>query len=243
MASTADSKIVAPYIPWETFTDVMAHLKAVAVPGRIDKSALPSNMPNLVRGQVQSALRFLGLTDDKNKTSDTLRSLVKAYDTDKWATVLSEIIPKRYAGIIADLDLKDATPHQVDEKFTGMGITGQMAAKSIRFYLSALSAAGIPFSPYLSRRKQTTRKSRKGATAKGKRKETRSRGGKTGENANDSPPNDQVPEGMIEFPIMRPDGTRRKVLIPADVDEDDCDSIDAMLRAYAKRRQKGGQSK
>lgn len=155
MANTNTDKLVAPYIPWETLTDAIAHLKATAVPGRIDKSALPPGMATLVRGQVQSALRFLGLTDANNKTNDALRSLVKVYETNEWATKIKVLVPKQYSRIVGDLELMDATQNLLDEKFAAAGIKGQMALKSVRFYLAALSAAGIPYSPHLAQRRKS----------------------------------------------------------------------------------------
>lgn len=155
MANTNTQKLVAPYIPWETLIEAIAHLKATAVPGRIDKSAIPSTMPPLVKGQVQSALKFLGLIDHDCKTTDALRSLVEVYETDEWLVKLKALVPKCYARIVGDLVLMDATQNLLDEKFAAAGIKGQMALKSVRFYLAALSAAGIPYSPHLAQRRKS----------------------------------------------------------------------------------------
>ena len=233
MAKTP-TKIIPPYVPWETFTQFLAHLKATAVPPCIDKSAMPSNMPTLVRGQVQSTLRFLGLIDSSATTDETLHGLVQAYETQDWRERLEGMIFRYYDGIINDLDLDNATQNQLDERFGTAGVTGQMRLKSIRFFLSALTAAGKTFSPHFSaRRKSTPKRSvRKPAIAqRGKTKE------KEKEPISGNPTN--VSQGMTLIPI----GGGRHIAVEPDITDDDVDVIETMipaLRAMAKRHKKGG---
>lgn len=222
-------KLIPAYVPWDTFAEVIAHLKATAVTSRIDKSALPASMPPLTKGQIQSALRFLGLTESDGTTRNELRELVAAYQGAKWKEAVSKLIVSRYAGIVGQLDLEHATQQQLDDRFGDANVTGQMRLKSIRFYLSALTEAGQPFSPHLSarRRRPTPSKKRNGGGPQRLRAQlARSR----------SKVHQTRPDGTIAIPIPLPDSPQRAVIVPVDLSEADCDMIDTVLRAYAKRR-------
>lgn len=227
MASTNESKIVAPYVPWETFTSFISHLRQTTVPGRIDKSAMPSNMPALVRGQMQTALRFLGLIGPEDTTQASLRELVDAYETDEWATVLGKIVDDRYASIVRGLDLNEATQHQLDERFESVGITGQMRLKSIRFYLLALTDANRSFSPHLSRRREGSqpRRRKSGISKKTKKKVAAKKTEQTGKGSDEHV---MPPSGSVAYPIG-PDG--RQMTVPDDITLAEINVIEKLLPA------------
>jgi hypothetical protein len=226
-----DEKMIAPYIPWETFLDVIKHLRTHGVPERIDKTALPEGMPTLVRGQVQSALRFLGLTGENNLSNEALHALATAYETERWSEVLQNHVVPQYAAIVGDLKLASATQLQLDEKFEAVGIEGQMALKSIRFYLLLVSAAGIPYSPHLvARRKFPIKAVRKKATQP------------QSATAHNSDPTTSasVPTDNDAFERV-PLGNGRFIGVPKDLTIDDCEMVEAMMPYLKRMAEKGAQ--
>lgn len=232
--SSEQEALVPAYIPWETFTGFIAHLKATAVPGRIDKSMMPSEMPRLTRGQILSALKFLNLVDGAGTTSSSLRKLVAAYETEEWAEEVGTSVCDAFDEIIRGLDLSEATQAQLDERFKAAGVQGQMLSKSIRFYLSAVRAAGWAFSPHLLAKRKSAGSGKRKAT-------TRSKSGNGAAHSDDGDGKARhatirAPEGTKSYPLYfkgKPDGA---IIVPADLGPGDCKVIElqlAVLRAYA----------
>jgi hypothetical protein len=234
-------KLIPAYIPWETFTAFIGHLKATAVPSRIDKSMMPANMPMLTRGQIQSALRFLGLIGDGGTTNKELRELVAAYDTEAWPGTIKDTLVMAYVPIVNGLDLDEATQHQLDEKFAAVGVNGQMLLKSVRFYLAMLTAGGMTFSPHLmAKRRSSTPGARKKPTKpKSMASASESDGDSPAEEDDkvDTKTKDQNQKGTKRYPLYfkgKPDGS---IVVPESLTEADCKVIElqlAVLRAYAE---------
>jgi hypothetical protein len=229
MANTT-GKLVVPYIPWETFTGFIGHLKATAVPSRIDKSVMPASMPSLTRGQIQSAIRFLGLVDDAGTTTKALKDLVAAYETETWQQAIIDNLLEPYSQIIGELDLENATQNQLDERFHAAGVDGQMLLKSLRFYLAMMTASGSAFSPHLmAKRKQAPTPRKKTVTEK---KSKSAEGDDKSARTDSSKP----AKGTVRYPLYfkgKPDG---EIVVPEDLDANDCKVIErqfAVLRAYA----------
>jgi hypothetical protein len=151
--ATADTpeKASPPYIPFGTFANFVDRLKNTAIPDKIDNTVMP-NLAGGVRGQVRSALRFLGLTDAEDHVNTTFRDLIQAHGSESWYQALGAVIDSAYAPILNGLDLQRATPGQLQGKFKAIGMTGQMAEKVIRFLLAAHESAGRPLSPHLTAR-------------------------------------------------------------------------------------------
>ena len=232
MASATD-KLVPVYIPYETFTGFIAHLKATAIPSRIDKSVMPPGMPSLTRGQVQSALKFLRLVDSAGNTTKSLRELVAAYETSGWNDSLSDLVRESYQDITSELDLDNATQHQLDERFKAAGVNGQMLLKSVRFYLATLSAAGLTYSPHLNARRRGAVSSRK-KNAGPKPPTTKI----TQLKSDPAPatPEIKIPEGTQSYPLYFRGKASGMIVVPEDLSLADCKVIElqlAVLRAYA----------
>lgn len=221
------------YIPWATFTDFLSHLKTTRVPSRIDKSIM-SQLPALTRGQMLTTLRFLRLIDrDGSTSSGKLRSLVEAYETDRWAQALQEIVVPRYERIIGDLNLESATPHQLDECFDQVCDREIMRQKSVRFYLTVLTSASVAFSPHLlkpARDNGTPRRRARPPSARRSKKTT-----KRPKHSSETPePKDA--KGTKRYPLYFKGKADGMIVVPDDLDEADCKVIElqlAVLRAYA----------
>ena len=234
--ANSSGKLVAPYIPWETFTGFVGHLKATAVPSRIDKSVMPASMPALTRGQIQSAIRFLGLVDDAGTTNQRLKVLVAAFETDQWQNAIRETLFEPYLPIVGDLDVDNATQHQLDERFRAAGVDGQMLLKSIRFYLAMMTASGCTFSPHLmAKRKSGASPRKKPATKPDHEKKAKSADREEAHNGTGATAFTPA-KGTRSYPLYfknKPDGA---IIVPAELDANDCKVIElqlAVLRAYA----------
>lgn len=237
MAKENGEKAVTPYIPWETFVSFVAHLKATTTPSRIDKSVMPVDMPPLVRGQVQSALRFLGLIDEASTTQPTLRKLVEAYDTKGWTDGLIDDLIPAYDGVIGDLDLDHATRHQLDERFGNAGIAGQMRLKSIRFYLSLLTAAGRQFSPHLTARQ----KSRPSGPPRRRKNSDAQAHTQTTERKHKESEQTPDPRGTVSYPMFFKGKPEGRIVVPANIGPEDKKVLDLTMQlvaAYADQASK-----
>jgi hypothetical protein len=107
-------------------------------------------MSGTARSQLISALKFLGLIEPDGTTQDSLKKLADAYNTDKWKSTLSGFLGISYKRVITDLNLLDATPAMLRERFkSNGGVDGGTVDSALRFYLSGLKEAEVPFSEHL----------------------------------------------------------------------------------------------
>jgi hypothetical protein len=150
-----------PYVSYASFKNMISGFKEHVLPGRIDRSVL-GNFSGIVGGQLLTALRFLNLIDPTNHPQDSLRELVSAANTPKWAAELTRVLHAAYTPLY-ELDLKAASPSQFSEKFikTYPG-EGSTSRKSMTFFLTAAKDAQIEVSPYIMQNK----KPRSGPTKK-----------------------------------------------------------------------------
>jgi hypothetical protein len=232
--ATADTpeKNPIPYIPFATFANFVERLKSTAIPAKIDNTVMP-NLAGGVRGQVRSALRFLGLTDPEDHVTTTFRDLVQAYGTESWAAALRGVIESAYEPILNGLDLTEATPGQLQSKMRAAGVTGQMADKTIRFMLAAFESAGRVLSPHLSNRSAIT-------SGKTTRRTTKPRRAEAARGANQEDVIEEAPSAgpgtrvrSFNFPI--PGEPDIRVVIPEKLDDPDVwEMVNMTLRSYIK---------
>lgn len=150
---TQEIKQLPPYVPFKAFKGFVERLHGTAIPPAIDPSLL-RNMSGSARSQLMSCLKFLKLTGSDGAVTDTFRTLIKSYKTDKWADVLSETIFASYHEVIGDVDLDNGTDAQLDNAFRQRGgVDGQVLDKAKRFYLAALTESGTKYSPHFGMRK------------------------------------------------------------------------------------------
>jgi hypothetical protein len=232
--SAGPDKPIPAYIPWETFKGFIGHLKATVVPSHIDKSMMPAEMPALTRGQVQTALKFLGLVDLAGQVRQPLRTLVGAYDTDGWPNAVKVMIQEPYSEIIGDLNINTATPQQVDERFSDVGVTGQMLQKSLRFYLSALKDANVPCSPHLGARRKRSASPKKRTAGKALIPKEE---GNAPPVTPSVPPPPPIAAGMRTYPLYFRGKQPGSIVVPDDLNAADCTVIALqleVLKASAK---------
>lgn len=140
MAETKVSRL-PPYVPYRTFQTYLSSLEQ-AVPTRIDKSVL-SQLGGSIQQQLLGTLRYLRLIDEEDGTpTENLTYLVSARGRAR-QEVMHKIILNAYQPVIAGLELRAATPLQIDEQLRKAGARGDTLRKCRAFFLSAAEDAGV----------------------------------------------------------------------------------------------------
>ncbi len=219
-----------PYVSFKTLLTYVDDLKGKDhLPDQIDRSVMPK-MSGITQNQVLSALRFLRLVDENDKVTG-LQKLVDARETPKFSEVFADFIRQAYVDIIGTIDIKSATQKQLRDSFREHGkVEGaDTLNKAVRFYLKALKAADMKFSSHLTLRQ--SRGVRRSSLPKQEKQPLQEQKG--GEIKQNRPP---LP-GTITIPLHLPPKQTGSITFPEDLDEADCEMIDTIIRAYAKRRQ------
>lgn len=216
-----------PYVSFKTLLTYVDDLKGKDhLPSQIDRSVMPK-MSGITQNQVLSALRFLGLVDEDDKVTG-LQALVDARGTQKFSEVFADFIRQAYVEIIGTTDIESATQKQLRDSFRERGnVEGDTLDKAVRFYLKALKAADMKFSSHLSLR-QSRGVRRSSLSKQVKQTVHEQKGGEIKQN----PPL----SGTIIIPLHFPSKQTGSITFPEDLDEADCEMIDTIIRAYAKRR-------
>jgi hypothetical protein len=142
-----------PYTSFPSFKTLIATLKENGLPGRIDRSML-KNFSGGVAGQLLTALRFMGLTDDAGHPTDDLTALVGSYGTDAWPSALASVLQMAYAPLF-QLRLESASPAQFNDLFRkAFAAEGDTFRKCVTFFLSAAKEAQVPISSYIMQNKK-----------------------------------------------------------------------------------------
>jgi hypothetical protein len=150
-----------PYLPYSTFKNFLASIKAGAIPSRIDKSLL-DRYSGSVQSWLISALKFFGFTDDGGKPQPELESFIESEEQDR-KKIWRELFDKAYAPLINGLDLTRATPGELSERFAAQGLSGETLIKCHAFFAAAAEDAGVTLADHLKVRPKPSgpRKSRK----------------------------------------------------------------------------------
>ncbi|MGC9199946.1 MAG: hypothetical protein ACP5E5_13585 [Acidobacteriaceae bacterium] len=153
MAGSAPDKVVTEQppasIPWETFLSALDAWKAHGIPaaGNLEHSLGQTPSP-ATQQQLVSALRFLGLLDNRNHPLPALSALVAAAPEDR-KRLLTAILQEKYATILSH-DLASISPGQLEAELRSFGVSGPTLLGAIRFFVRACQAAGIAISKQLS---------------------------------------------------------------------------------------------
>jgi Family of unknown function (DUF5343) len=157
-----------PYLPYSTFKNFLASLKAGAIPSRIDKSLL-DRYSGSIQSWLLSALKFFRLIDEGGKPQPTLEYFIGSGEEER-KKAWRDIFEKAYAPLIEGLDLGRATPGELSERFAAQGLSGETLSKCHSFFAAAAEDAGVPLADHLKVRAKPTgprksRKNRNGGTA------------------------------------------------------------------------------
>ena len=238
--AAAETKLTPPYLPWKTFKGFLENLKSVGVPGRIDSSVMRA-MSGSAQSQMRTGMRFLDLIDDGGSVTSRLQELVGAVGSESWKETLAPVLTESYSDVLGDLDIRTATLIQLNERFRNAGgVEGSVREKAIRFFLAALSDAGIPYSPHLVGRPVAA----SNGNARPRPRAPRAQAGRTRrEKAHSSgvpskEPSHQMepPPGSRRFTLPVPGKTDALLVLPESLTAEEWEMIDSYMRKYIELR-------
>lgn len=222
-------ELTPPYIPFATFKNFIGELKQNVVPSRIDSGAMRTKSGSDQSG-IRAAMKFFRLTDAQDNVQNSLRLVVDSHGDDEWPTVIGALVKRYYGPIVHDLDLSNSTTPQLVERFRERArVGGSTLEKSIRFYLSAMDEAGMPYSPFLKppqRPKVQARARKKPSTALTTAQEVIA-------TVVEEPP----PIGWKLHPFHLPTRTEPiRVLAPDDLSEAEWSMVNTFMQGYIALR-------
>ena len=153
-----------------------------------------------------AALRFLGLVDTNGIPTDRLKQLVTAKG-DKRTELLKEITSEAFGFLLlSSFDPQTATYAQLQEIFHDtFQLTGDVSRKCIKFFIALASDAGIPLSPFITKRFRSTH------TSTGTKTVTKRTSARTNRNPYSSTRIEEIPDQMswdkmllTKFPTFDP---------------------------------------
>ena len=157
MITERDRKSLPPYVSYRTFRNFIDGLQ-MGMPSRIDRSYWGERLSGSNGTQLMTALRFLGLIDSDGIPQTRLRQLVSARGTQR-SEILKQIAYTTFSFLAErSLDPQAATYSQLEEAFYNTyQVTGDVARKCIKFFVSLESDAGIILSPFIMKKSRTLR--------------------------------------------------------------------------------------
>jgi len=157
MVNDKSRKSLPPYVSYRTFRNFLDGLQ-LGMPSRIDRSYWGDRLSGSNGIQMMTALRFLGLIDNDGIPQTRLRQLVSARGTQK-SEILKQIAYTAFSFLSErSLDPQVATYSQLEEAFYNTyQVTGDVARKCIKFFVSLESDAGIILSPFIMKKSRAIR--------------------------------------------------------------------------------------
>jgi hypothetical protein len=148
-----------PYVSYRTFQNFLEGLQH-GVPARIDRSYWSDRLSGSTGTQLMSALRFLRLIDANNVPTSQLKSLAQA-SGDQRTETLKQVANEAFSFLTqGTLDLQSSTYAQLQEAFDNtFELTDGVSRKCVKFFVEMANAAGIPLSPFISKRLRAVRSS------------------------------------------------------------------------------------
>jgi len=150
-------KSLPPYVSYRTFRNFVDGLQ-LGIPSRIDRSYWGDRYSGSTGTQLMTALRFLGLIDGNGIPTTRLRQLVSAKGAQR-PEILKQIAYTSFDFLSERiLDPQVATYSQLEEAFYNTyQVTGDVARKCIKFFVSLESDAGVPLSTFIMKKSRTIR--------------------------------------------------------------------------------------
>ena len=126
------------YVAWKTFMTATGQLEGV-LPPQLDTSVFP-NHAGSVKSQLLSTFRFLGFTEPDGRATESLRTWVE--DQAGRPELMGVVLREKYSAVLG-LAEQNATPRQMHEEFTQMGVRGSTLRKAVTFFIKACELAEI----------------------------------------------------------------------------------------------------
>jgi len=199
MVNDKSRKRLPPYVSYRTFLNFIDGLQQ-QVPARIDRSYWGEMLSGSTGTQLMAALRFLGLIDASGKPTGRLKPLVSAKGEQR-RELLREITSEAFGFVLqSSLDPQNATYAQLGEVFhSTFQLTDDVGRKCIKFFIALASDAGIPLSPFITKRSRSTQ------TGTGTKTITKKASARTNRNLILPQHSEEIPDGLLaKFPTFDP---------------------------------------
>jgi hypothetical protein len=153
MTTDNGRKHLPPYVSYRTFRNFIDRLQQQKIPQRIDRSYWGDILSGSTGTQLMAALRFLKLIDTNGRPTERLNTLVPTRG-DQRSQLLRNIASEAFGFVLkSNLDLESATYSQLVEAFqNAFQVTDDVSRKCVKFFISLVGDAGMPISPYITRR-------------------------------------------------------------------------------------------
>ena len=222
------------YVSFKTLEGFLYHVHETALPGRIDRSMMPS-MSGAAQSHILSAMKFLRLISASGDVEPSLRELMQAWGSpENRKRELAKLSEQAYKDVIKELDLATATDRMLREKFAEQGLKGGMLDRCMRFYLRLRSEAGLQTSTHIGRRKVRGSQARSTERTRGSRQFS-DHGNRKRDVYNGLLPPQQ--SNLVSFPL--PGRLPNSVLVPQDLKLSEVRILNTMLEAYVGSTQSG----
>ena len=205
MTNEKGRKHLPPYVSYRTFHNFIDRLQQ-RLPSRIDRSYWGDILSGSTGTQLMAALRFLGLIDANGKPTEPLKPLVMARGEPR-AQLLRGVTTQAYSFVLkSSIDIESATYAQLEEVFhNAFQLTGDVSRKCVKFFIALSGDAGLPISPFITRRTRATH------TAAGTKTLVKKGAGRTKRNALIPQISDEIPDNnswhsklLDKFPSFDP---------------------------------------
>ena len=163
MTTEKGRKHLPPYVSYRTFRNFIDRLQQ-RLPSRIDRSYWGDILSGSTGTQLMAALRFLDLIDVNGKPTEQFKPLVAARGEPR-AQLLRKVTSQAYSFVLdSSIDIESATYSQLEEAFNNTyQLAGDVSRKCVKFFIALSGDAGMPISPFITRR---TRSNHSGTGAK-----------------------------------------------------------------------------
>jgi hypothetical protein len=146
-----------PYVSYRSFLTLLEELQR-GLPSRIDRSYWGDKFSGSTGTQLMSALRFLNLIDANGVPTGQLKELVAARGAGR-ADILRKISHESFSFLVSNsFESEKATYSQIEEVFNDIyQVDRDVARKCIKFFTEIAGDAGIPLSPFITKKSKNSR--------------------------------------------------------------------------------------
>lgn len=148
-----------PYVSYRSFLTLLEDLQR-GLPARIDRSYWGDKFSGSTGTQLMSALRFLSLIDANGLPTVQLKDLATSRGPHR-SEILRKISQESFSFLMNNsFESEKATYAQLEEVFNDIyQVDRDVARKCIKFFIEIANDAGIPLSPFITKKSKSSRQS------------------------------------------------------------------------------------
>jgi hypothetical protein len=157
LVTDRNKKRSPPYVSYRSFLTLLEELKR-GVPSRLDRSYWGDKFSGSTGTQLMSALRFLNIVDAAGTPTNQLKELVNARGPSR-GDILKKISYESFTFLKNEsFEPEKATYSQLEEVFNEQyQVDRDVARKCIKFFTELAGDAGIPLSPFITKKSKNSR--------------------------------------------------------------------------------------